>query len=845
METGPPTPTAARNVEAAERHLQHWRSQYPFTIDSYYNEWLDLNGLDQEGLLRVLGAPVEHLRERMPAEPGWLAELRQAFPYADDSGGGPAPEEQPNIQREAGFLVFVEPLINRGLERLRGGMLALLDQYPDAPIDPSSIESILVQNLIGPMIWKLTRTLVLELNVSRIEGRLLGETPEERYESFLGLLRRPDFAVEILREYPVLARQLEQSIDHWVNYSAEFVGHFCADWKTVRETLAPPTEVGPLTEIKCGAGDTHREGRSVIVAAFSSGFRVVYKPHSLGVDVHFVELLDWLNERGAEPPFRTMKVIERGDYGWAEFIAAKGCETREELERFYQRQGGYLALLYALEATDFHFENLIAAGEHPVLIDLEALFHGRDAATGSNTSVDLVHNTMGHSVLRIGLLPQRIWGDEVSDGIDLSGIGGASGQLTPYSVLMPEGEGTDRMKFVRKRMEMPDSNNRPNLNGAEVNAQDYVGAITEGFTSLYRLILKQRDELLAEGGPLDAFAGDEVRAVLRPTRVYAMLLYESYHPSLLRDALDRDRLLDKLWVNIEQRPHLTRLLPFELRDLNVGDIPLFTTRPGSRHLWSSRNEELADYFAKPSLEVVQRRLENLCEDDLSRQVWFTKAALTTLTMGVGLEQWAQYRPEPSSLKAERGRLVDAARRVADRLEVLAHRDADTAMWIGVSLVQERHWTLLPVGDNLYDGTSGIALFLGYLGSITGEPRYTNLARAALTATRRQVEVYLDEPRLVGRIGGFSGWGSKIYTLAHLGSLWDDPALFEEAEDLARRLPDLIEDDETLDIIGGSAGCIAALLSLHRCTGSEGARALAVKCAERLLARVEPMPRGAA
>ena len=40
------------------------------------------------------------------------------------------------------------------------------------------------------------------------------------------------------------------------------------------------------------------------------------------------------------------------------------------MKRFYERQGGYLALLYMLQATDFHHENLIAAGEHPVLLDL-------------------------------------------------------------------------------------------------------------------------------------------------------------------------------------------------------------------------------------------------------------------------------------------------------------------------------------------------------------------------------------------------------------------------------------------------------------------------------------------
>ena len=60
-----------------------------------------------------------------------------------------------------------------------------------------------------------------------------------------------------------------------------------------------------------------------------------------------------------------------------EFVAASGCTEAEAIQRFYERQGAYLALLYALEATDFHLENLIAAGEYPVWVDLESLFHLR------------------------------------------------------------------------------------------------------------------------------------------------------------------------------------------------------------------------------------------------------------------------------------------------------------------------------------------------------------------------------------------------------------------------------------------------------------------------------------
>ncbi|MBX4341401.1 DUF4135 domain-containing protein, partial [Mycobacterium tuberculosis] len=61
-------------------------------------------------------------------------------------------------------------------------------------------------------------------------------------------------------------------------------------------------------------------------------------------------------------------------YGWQEYIAYRECLTEEELKRFYYRQGGYIALLYFFRSSDFHFENIIASGEFPVLIDLETLF---------------------------------------------------------------------------------------------------------------------------------------------------------------------------------------------------------------------------------------------------------------------------------------------------------------------------------------------------------------------------------------------------------------------------------------------------------------------------------------
>jgi len=835
-------------LESAHQRLNRWRAQTPFTVESNFARRMAMDQLTEEDFLGLLGESDESLSDRFPVPPVWIAELQRVLPARTSEGQSAAPvlSEKESRRRESlGFLKLIEPLLEDGKARLREGAQALQQLYPALPFDPVNVEELFLDSLYQTLSLRMTRTVVLELNVLRVKGELEGDTPEERYRNFLKRLGQWDRALDFLHEYPVLTRQLKTCTDQWVAYSVEFLTHLAKDWPTIQETLAPQQDPGQLTSVTVGAGDTHREGRSVMSCAFASGFRLIYKPHSLAVDVHFVDLLKWLNKRGTHPPFFTLKIIDRGAHGWVEFVAASGCETKEELDRFYERQGGYLALLYALEATDFHLENLIAAGEHPVLIDLEALFHGRNSATVNNSSIELLIHELAHSVLRIGLLPQRVWAEGESDGIELSGMGGALGQVTPHGVLQMESPGTDQMRLVRKQIELPGSNNRPLLNGAAVSAHNYVEEIIRGFTSVYQLILKHREELLADDGPFSAFAEDEVRAVLRPTRLYAMLLFESYHPNLLRDALDRDRLLDRIWTSVEQTPHLSRVIADELRDLRIGDIPMFASRPGSRHLWSSRGEQITDFFDEPSLNSVRRRLRDLSEGDLSRQVWFTRASLMTLIMGQGEDQWVHYKPEYSNKIADPERLIAAARKVADRIEVLALRNDEAAMWVGVTLRQERTWTVLPVGSDLYDGNAGIALFLAYLGSITGEHCYTTLAQAALVGIMSQMEEPLSEPKMLGRLGGFSGWGSLIYTLAHLGQLWNQPELFQEAERVVSRLSELIDEDESLDILGGAAGCIAALLSLYQCTSSGNALAMAIRCADRLVARAEPMAHGAA
>src|SRR5262249_841583 len=454
------------------------------------------------------------------------------------------------------------------------------------------------------------------------------------------------------------------------------------------------------------------------------------------------------------------------------------------------------------------------------------------------------NDAISNSVIRTGLLPVRIWGNDEADGIDLSGLGGAEGQLSPTPAPYWEGAGTDEMRLERKRMPIHGSRNRPTLEGRPLSALDHAGEILGGFAEMYQLLLRYRDELVS--GPLAAFGDDETRCILRPTMIYGWMLGESLHPDLQRDALDRDRFFDRMWLAAEHRPELRRALPFELRDMREGDVPLFTSRPGSRDLFASCRSRVEGFFEQTGLELVERKLLSLSVEDCDRQSWFIRASLSVLAEEV---KPAQRLPPPVNISSEpisKAKLIAAAREVGDRLEKTAYRGKGDALWLGLTIAPQRrweeNWALAPIGVDLYDGLPGIAPFLAHLGQITGERRYTDLARGAIVSARRQIE---DRKRDFPSLGAFCGLGGVIYAYTHLADLLSLSELLDEALSLIERVPRLLNQDKVFDIIGGAAGCLTALLGLHRRRPSEPALKAAVECGERLFADVRPIARGAA
>ncbi len=816
--------------DLATRRLALWKTTGAFAkTPALWDDKLASAGISEEALLAFLGE-----RPEASDRPAWLPVIAEAYGDGSITPAFPWPANA-DLER-CRFLPLLEPLVWHYWRRLELEVRDLLARVPAAPFD-AGIARTLTAHLPDHFAALLNRTLVVEMHVMKLEERLEGDTPEARFHSFLEHLRVKANALEILERYPVLARQAVQRLELWAAACLEMLERLAADASAMAARFHSGNPFGRLRDVHGAISDFHRGGRSVFILVFDSGFEIVYKPKPLALELAFQRLLGWLNDRGFEPAFRQIAVLDRGSYGWMERIDTAACADDAALQRFLERQGGYLALLYALDGTDFHHENLLASGEHPILIDLETLFqpwlntgdlHDVEGAPGA---------PLRATVLRPNLLPERWYGDKSNAGVDLSGLTAVEGQLTPRPMLAAANTGLDTMRMERRRMKIPIGDNRPRIHGRDIPAHELEPAIEAGFRRMYALLSDHREDLIAE---LEAFADCEMRILFRTTMSYGTVLLESLHPHALGNALERDRLFDTLWTAVKRRPYLRTLFGAEAEDLHRGDVPLFLSRPGSRDAFHWRGERYADFFEQSGLERARERIRGLSARDLGRQVAVIRDTFDALRISGRAVARPSYDLVPRTRRPQQEELLGLARRAADRLVERAFENRDQALWLTLDYRDPDGWQLVPANPDLYLGLPGIALFLGCLGAATNEGRYGEIARKALFAQRQQIAA---DPKLVAGVGSFNGWGGVIYTLAHLGRLWKDDTLLDEAESYAHRLPPLVAEDDLLDLIAGSAGCMLSLAALARVRPSPFLDGLMVACGERLLAKAHPQSIG--
>ncbi|WP_127532362.1 type 2 lanthipeptide synthetase LanM family protein [Paenibacillus kobensis] len=651
------------------------------------------------------------------------------------------------------------------------------------------------------------KTLMLEINYLRTEGSLAGGTPEERYSSYVEqYLNRESYRLALLQEYPVLFRLLAEKTRDVKRSILEAVSRSFADWALLSEQFGIEERV--IERLELGQGDSHKQGRTVVIIRYGCGSRIVYKPRDMKIDETFQNLLAWMNDRmDDQAPLLTVSAVNRDGYGWMEFVAHEQSGTDSQAERFYYRLGKLLAVLHTMNATDFHYENIIACGDQPVLIDLESLFHhplGIDHDLTDSGAINKALMLIRDSVLSTGVIPVAV---DKRQPFDISGIGGREEQISPFKISTVEGAYTDEMRFAKQfGIVSPGHNNPIGSDDESANIVDYLDSICRGFEAVYTFFMQHANETKEK---LTTFAQCEIRKILSSTMKYARLLHLSYHPDFMRNQLDRELLLNRVTGVSDV---VSRAAVSEIEDMLGGDIPYFYTTPSSRDLWNSRQQRISDFYKVDGLQRSLSKLEHYSESDLANQLTIIRSTISAMYAEedikmADLEGWAA--PDGGEVD-----LVGRAELIADVLirSAVKHDGPQGEEYCWTSMVtkggSETMWQFSITGPGLYDGNPGIALFFAYLWQTTGREKYRHACEAAI----RPIELVLDqfiEPDNIN-IGAFLGLGGMAYSFYQLGRILDDPGRRSTGVRLLRELPRLVQGDKLFDMIGGSAGALTVL-----------------------------------
>jgi type 2 lantibiotic biosynthesis protein LanM len=688
---------------------------------------------------------------------------------------------------------------------------------------------------------KACRMLVLELNAARESGQLTAGDSAARWDEFIALASQRTYWESLAVHYPTMLARLDRVLANRCEAAAALAGRLAADRHSLGELTG--TELGELTAVSLGAGDSHRGGHTVALLTFEGG-SAVYKPRPVRVDQALDGFLGELFPDGAR--IRVPAVVVGDGYGWAEYAAHEYCDGDGQLSAFYRGIGHWLAVMRLLGGSDLHAENVIACGPVPVVVDCETLFTPLFPAppSGIGLAVDRAADLVEATVLRTGILPNR--GIALGwRGVDSSAVGSLPGEQPANERPVLLDGGTDRARIGFEPA--PGGGVAASHPSPDPSLAAYWDRILAGFDEASDALRRlDRDGALA---PLLArFADTPVRVVLRGTEAYAELGRMLWHPVSLHDpdtAVERaEGLLARMAASVPGAPGDPAVIAAEVAELLDGDVPYFAALPAEGRLTGPAGLTLLEPQDLVADALARWRAADL---DLDRRV--IRATLVTAYLNEGWTPGGAPMesgpPRADGLPARRRALLRAL--LCEVRDSALRAEDGTVTWIA-PVLNLTGWAVQPLGQDLYGGLAGVAVLLaaylrecraGRADPVEGVGRLLD----AVLRTMRGAEDFVDRGRVSDAglrpapPGGYLGLGSQVWAwlaLAGLGAAAGDGV--ERARALADGLlPAAVAADEDHEVLTGAAGAIVPLLQLADATGEARWRDQAAEIGERLAA----------
>jgi len=614
----------------------------------------------------------------------------------------------------------------------------------------------------------------------------------------------------IEEQFPVLQRLIAETCIGWSAEADEFAGRLLADGVRLREFFGVEPEA---VLVSAPLGDRHAGGRAVRKCTFGQT-SLAYKPRSADLHARLEDLFEELRQAGMN--VKVPAVLNRGSHAWIEWITSSPVDSAAGARNYYRNFGSLSAVVWCLSGTDMHAENILAAGEEPVLIDVETLLSpqfGGDTKPETPLAMEAYEN----SPVSTGIFPHRF--DVLNGGRepDITALGTCFQQKAVASGHRVVVHGTGRLERLQVRTQVEIGNCSPQrLDGTRWEARPFVDAFLGGFEQALRILAN-----LSVDGPLSAsslqqrFRGVRLRVLLRSTAEYGELLSASAHPALLTDAWKRDLQLCNLVDLCLRSESRSPALAYEIESVCRGEVPAFYGAADSVGVWSEIGDTLStEYFGRSGLTIAAERLDGLRLFGPQRLAWQAAGSINALllTESARDERGEETAPNISHCCADArdakysANTEDVAMSIGRRLLSLADWDRKTgsAVWCDVKANDSGVWQLLPKDESLYDGEMGMLAAFAELGRLDSDVRSASKSMAEAWEGR----VLARPIQLVGMSLGLAG---RLYTA--LSVLKSVPT--GRSEEVCKEVFDSVarhaySSDDAWDFLDGVSGLVLVL-----------------------------------
>lgn len=692
------------------------------------------------------------------------------------------------------FYPFYEDRINRVIDKLK-------TEYEGKVIGEESI-----WNGIGIDIYEVfhnaaVRCLIAELHICKSEGRLFGSTASEEYDSYCMLLEDKQYIDTIYQKYPGLLLYLDELEKRELCFWKELLEHLFNDWMQLKAYFQLSDE-SRILFIKRSGSDFHCNGKSVVILEMSYNKRILYKPHSLGNEMFLQNLLIDIYRDLEIKEFEYLE-LDKTDYGWVEEIIWKECKNEDEVTAFYTRMGILAAVAYVLGIGDLHYENIIAHGEFPVIIDAETVFQSMEPLYQW-----IEKTTNFYSVLSSGLFPGG-----VADR-NTAGISGGSRYVSTKRFPVVCHDKTSDICIGYQTMHMPEGKNHAKYHGNIVYWTDYLKEIKIGFQLAYDWFCSNQYNVLKN---VFSWKGRlKSRYVSERTQFYALSIFASVHPELMQSENSRACYLYKLCKNNVLRKQ-------EVEAMLRGDIPFFFKKLIDLDLYDGQNVVVQNFTELTIEEELKRRLLNLSADDCKLQVKVIEYTSRVFKNGNERENFGETRSITSKLGTSKVKIVansiGYAKRIADYMLENAIVQQNKIYWM--EMEEENGTTKIrPIDLYFYSGVAGIAVFFREMNKICGlyEDICEKLEKMLFSYTDCIYEEKMSPA--TDYVGMYCGEGSVVYAYQLLYKITGNKKYRDYADKHSAILMKCVDPDAPFDLLYGNAGAVLTLCRQYIDTGDE-------------------------